>query len=221
MKKADKGEKKIKGDLDKTKDGVGKLKNKNKRNLVMRFIFGGGPAGILFAVAGGLILIGLCRAAISAWKEKFMPPTESQTDTIFGISIPGMATVKALGIGIYNFVIHGIPEYYHKFVSWFSGIYKELFGKKGCIRNTDMLVLTLKKIGLAWIIGQTRQQGGGMIIKLLKFAVKLIPGFGPVAEFLMEFGPALYTFISTQLMLLWAKGKEDAINEQKNVVPQA
>lgn len=138
-KKADKGEAEIKGDLDKTKDGVGKLKSKARRNLVQKFIFGGGPMGILFTVVGGLLLIGMIRTMWKNWKEQYMPETDPTTYTFFGIPIPGFETIKAFGIGIYNYVTVGLPMHFRKLKTFLGNVYEEFFGKKGCIRSIGML----------------------------------------------------------------------------------
>ena len=122
-KKADKGEAEIKGDLDKTKDGIGKLKSKARRNLVQKFIFGGGPMGILFTVVGGLLLIGMIRTMWKSWKEQYMPETDPNTYTFFGIPIPGFGTMKAFGIGIYNYVTVGLPSHFRKLKSFLGNVY--------------------------------------------------------------------------------------------------
>lgn len=85
------------------------------------------------------------------------------------------------------------------------------------MRNTDMIVLTLKKIVAAWIIGRTKEVVGGWIAKLLLKLVKVIPGWGTAIGFIAELAPALYSFITTQIMLLWAKSEETKIEERESL----
>lgn len=152
---------------------------------------------IMFTIAGGLVLITLARVALRQWKKKYMPTTDPRTFTILGVPIPGVNTIKAIGLGIWNFIVVGIPEYYGRIKNFFGKIYNELFGKNGCIRNVDMMVLTLKKIVAAWIIGHTKKAVGGWIGKLLLKLAKVIPGWGTALAFVAELAPQLYSFIAT------------------------
>ena len=77
-----------------------------------------------------------------------------------------------------------------------------MFGKKGVFRNAARTKSTLFRILGAWIVGQTKQVGG-WLVKILFKALSFIPFVGPVFAFLSEFGPAVYTFITTQLLLIW------------------
>ena len=87
-----------------------------------------------------------------------------------------------------------------------------MFGKKGVFRNAARTKSTLFRILGAWIVGQTKQVGG-WLVKILFKALSFIPFVGPVFAFLSEFGPAIYTFITTQLLLIWqnkqAESEED------------
>ena len=214
LKRSAKGEGQIKDDLDKTKMGVLKLKKKASSHFLSKLIFGGGPMGFLMIVVGGLILITLARAAWRKWKKENMPDPQQTEDgpTILGFRIPGVKFLKDLGIGIFNFVTVTLPIYMKKIGGFLKGVYNDLFGKKGCLRNSDMVVLTLKKIGLAWIIAHTKKVGG-WIVALLGKLISLIPGFGPIASFLIEFAPMVYTFITTQIMLYWSSKKEEGIQQ--------
>lgn len=74
-----------------------------------------------------------------------------------------------------------------------------------------MLQITLWKIIRAWIIGKTKKIGG-WLVSLLGKALKLIPGWGTVAGFIIEFAPAIYTFIATQMSNAWGNKKEVDLN---------
>lgn len=105
--------------MDKTKDGIHKLKKKARGSWLAKIIFGGGPAGLLFVAAGAIILITLARKMLRDWKNKYMPATDPNTFTILGIPIPGINTLKAIGLGLWNFIIVGVPERYNKIKSFF------------------------------------------------------------------------------------------------------
>ncbi len=47
---------------------------------------------------------------------------------------------------------------------------------------------------------------------MLGKALKLIPGWGTVAGFIIEFAPAIYTFIATQMSNAWGNKKEVDLN---------
>lgn len=47
--------------------------------------------------------------------------------------------------------------------------------------------------------------------------MSFIPGVGPFAKFLIDFAPAVYTFITTQLMLLWSNKKASAEQQAQNM----
>ena len=91
LRKTDKGELDINEDLEKTKAGIKDLKRPMPGNWLLRFIFGGKLAGIMFTIAGGILLITLARMAWSSWKKNYMPETEPTTYTILGIPIPGVS----------------------------------------------------------------------------------------------------------------------------------
>ena len=161
---------------------------------------------VTFTIVGGLILIALMRLALRKWKKTYMPPSDGKTMTIFGITIPGWSQMKALAIGIKNFITIGLPNWKDRLLTFFGGIRKKLFGKKGIFRNFTQAKSTLTRLLLAYAIGATKKVGG-MLMTILGYALLVIPGAGPFAKFLIEFGPAVYSFVATQIMLIWSKAK--------------
>lgn len=89
---------------------------------------------------------------------------------------------------------------------FFGDIFNRLFGKKGIFRNAIQTRNTLRKILLAILIGATKKVGG-MIVKILFTILSFIPYVGPIFKFLKEFGPAVWSFIMTQVMLIWSNEK--------------
>ena len=211
MKSVQKDEAETKSNLDKTSEGISNLKKNQKSGFLSRFIFGGLAGGLAFTVAGGLLLMTLVRMGWRKWKKEYMPKTEETSYTIMGVQIPGLGTIKNFFIGIYNFITVGIPEAYHKVVGYFKGIYEELFGKKGCIRSVDMLLITVSKLFACWLIGVTKDKAGGWIRKMLIKVAKFIPGWGTAIEFIAEFAPELYSFIMTRLVLMFGKQAENNV----------
>jgi hypothetical protein len=130
-----KDEKTTKEYLDETKKNVGRLKDNQSNPIVSVLI--GLMSNVLFFSVGSIFLISFARSAFETWKKEYVPETNEEDGKIFGIHIPGLASIKAYAIGIYNFMRVGLPKYYHTFMGFFKGIYEELFGKKGCIRNLD------------------------------------------------------------------------------------
>jgi nicotinamide riboside transporter PnuC len=45
---------------------------------------------------------------------------------------------------------------------------------------------------------------------LLGKVLSFIPGWGTAAKFVMKFGQYLFSFITTQIMLIWSKRKADS-----------
>lgn len=216
FKKSNKDEQTISDDLDETKKGVAKLKKKNSGNWLTKFIFGGFGAGLLFIAAGAIILITLARAAWRSWKNKYMPETDEKTFTILGVPIPGVSTLKAIGIGIWNFIVVGLPQRYNKVKGFFKKLYEDLFGKKGCMRNTDMMYLTLKRIFWA-LITNLYKKPAGILVNILGTALSVIPFVGPIFMFLSKFGPLLYTFIANRIHEMWAHRAEAKIAEKESL----
>ena len=207
MKKVDKTESSIYKDLNKTK---GKIKQMNRpKGLGLLSLLMGGIAPIAFTIIGGLILITLARLALKKWSDTYMPKTDGSTMSIFGIPIPGWDTMKSIGLGIWNFVTVGLPNQFDKLKHFIGNVKQQLFGKKGALRDSIETKNTFRKIIGALIIANTKKYGG-WLLKILGFALSFIPGCGPIARFIIEFAPVLYTFISTQVMLLWSNNKASA-----------
>lgn len=213
LQKTQKEEMQANKDLDKTEGQITKMRRSSGSSFVTSMIFGGPLATLMFTVVGGLILIALVRVAWRSWKKKYMPETDKKKFTIFGIAIPGVNQIKAFLLGIYNFIRVGIPNSLDRFKGFFKRVYEALWGKNGCIRNVDMIWITIKKLVFAWIIGQTKKVVGGWLTKILLRVAKLIPGWGTAIAFIAELAPELYVFISTQLMLYWQNKNAEAVSE--------
>ena len=207
MKKIDNTEASISKDLDKTKSGIKQLKKPKGPGLLGLLM--GGIAPIAFTIIGGLILITLARLALKKWSDTYMPKPDGSKMSIFGIPIPGWDTMKSIGLGIWNFVTVGLPNYWDRLKHFMGNVKKSLFGRNGALRDTIETKNTFRKIIGALIIANTKKYGG-WLLKILGFALSFIPGVGPVAKFIIEFAPALYTFISTQIMLIWSNNKASA-----------
>ena len=172
MKKVDKAEESIHKDLNKTKKGIKQLqdeKKKKKGGLLGMLL--GGVGKVIFTIIGGLILITLARMAIKKWSDTYMPKNDGSTMSIFGIPIPGWSTMKALGLGIWNFITVGLPNYWDRLRRFVGNIKKQLFGKKGIFRDGIETRNTLRKILWAIGIGFAKQKLSGPIAKILSFAV--------------------------------------------------
>ena len=215
MKKMDKTESTISKDLTKTKKGIGQLQAQARKPKGGLFgMLFGGIGGIIFTIIGGLLLITIARLALAKWKQTYMPQTDGSQMSIFEIPIPGWDSMKAIGLGIWNFITVGLPNYWDRLSNFIGNVKKQLFGKKGMFRDAIETRNTLRKIIGALIIANTKKVGG-ILIKILGFALSFIPGVGPFAKFLIEFAPVVYTFISTQIMLLWSNGKANAERAQQ------
>ena len=223
MKRVDKDEDVINKNLKSTEKNIRELKkNKNKSGGkgILGLIFN--PLmwmKIAFIAIGGVILVTLTRMALKKFKDTYMPPSDGKTVKIFGIPIPGISEIKSLCIGIYNFATVGIPNIYGKLKVWISGVKKSLFGKGGMFSSMTQVKNTLRKIALAWVIGQTKNvfgKGLGVIGQILKFALKftkLVPGWGIAISIAVEVLPLLFSFITAQIMLQWSNKK--AATEEK------
>ena len=210
MKKVDKTENQIYKDLNTTKKGIKELKDKQKKGKGLLGMLLGGVGMVIFTVIGGLILITLARMAFRKWSATYMPKNDGSTMSIFGIPIPGWSTMKALGLGIWNFITVGLPNYWDRLCNFIGNIKKQLFGKKGIFRDGIETRNTLRKIGLAILIGFAKKKLSGPLVKILSFAISFIPGVGPICQLLVKFVPAVLTFIATQVMLHWSNGKAAA-----------
>ena len=171
MKKVDKTEASIYNDLNTTKKGIKKLQDKQKKGKGLLGMLLGGVGMVIFTVIGGLILITLARMAFKKWSATYMPKNDGSTMSIFGIPIPGWSTMKALGLGIWNFITVGLPNYWDRLCNFIGNIKKQLFGKKGIFRDGTETRNTLRKIGLAILIGFAKNKLGGPLVKILSFAI--------------------------------------------------
>ena len=217
MQKVDNTESTISKDLTKTKKGINQLKRKasGKKSGGVLGALMGGPIGVLaFTLVGGLILITLARMALSKWSDTYMPKKDGSKASVFGVPIPGWDTIKAVGLGIWNFIKIGLPNWWDRFKNFISNIKKTLFGKKGMFKDAIETKYTLIKIFAALVIANT-QKLGGIFVKLLFKALSYIPFVGPVFGFLADFGPMIYTFVATQLMLLFTGKAASVEQEQK------
>jgi len=209
MKKIDDTESSIAKDLKETKSGIFKLKLKAMKPKGPGGLLGflmGGIAPIAFTIIGGLILITLARLALKKWADTYMPKPDGSKMSILGIPIPGWDRIKALGMGIKNFITVGLPNMWDRLKHFIGNVKKQLFGKKGAFRDAIETKNTLIKIFLAILIANTAK-AGGWIVKLLFKALSFIPFVGPLFGFLADFGPLVYKFISTQIMLIWSNKK--------------
>ena len=172
MEKVDKAEASIHKDLNKTKKGIKQLQDeKKKKTGGLLGMLLGGVGKTIFTIIGGLILITLARMAIKKWSDTYMPTNDGSTMSIFGIPIPGWSTMKALGLGIWNFITVGLPNYWDRLRHFIGNIKKQLFGKKGIFRDGIETRNTLRKVLWAIGIGFAKQKLIGPIAKILSFAV--------------------------------------------------
>lgn len=164
----------------------------------------------LFTV-GALLLIGLVRFAVSKWAETYMPKPDGSKMTIFGVEIPGWDKMKAIGLGIYNFFTIGVKNQYTRLKHFIGRIKESMFGKKGAFRDATETKNTLRKIGIAYLIGVSKKLGGGAVALLLKgigWVLNIfLPGSGVILNFIAKFGPLIYSFVTTQIMMLWSNHK--------------
>jgi nicotinamide riboside transporter PnuC len=208
MKKIDNREETISKDLKATKNGISNLK-KPKGPGILGLLLGSVGKFVVFAL-GALILIGLIRFAFKKWREAYMPKVDPKDQmTIFGFKIPGWSTIKAFAIGIRNWIVVGLPNWWNRIKSFVSGVKKALFGRKGALRDLTETKNTLRKIIMAWMIGATKKVGG-WVMWLLGAVLSVIPFVGPIGKFLMKFGPMVYSFVATQVMLIWSNNKANA-----------
>lgn len=212
MKKIDKSEATISKDLDATKKGIKKLKKPKGPGLLGLLM--GGIAPIAFTIIGGLILITLARLALRKWRNTYMPKSDGSTFSIFGIPIPGWDTLKAIGLGIWNFITVGLPNYWDRLKFFFGDMKKKkLFGKKGIFKDLITTKYNLIRIFAAIIIGHTKK-AAGWIVAAIGFILNLfLPGAGSALIFISKFVPAIFAFIMTQVMAVWA-GKKAAAEKQ-------
>lgn len=198
--------------LDKTKKNINKLKNSKKRSL-FSMIFGGlfrGIGGLLVPVLGGLILISLARIGLRKWKKTYMPKSDGSTATIFGIKIPNWGGIKAIGMGLWNFFNVGLVNMWDRLKLFFGNIHNSLFGKKGAFKDMIETKNSLRKIFWAFVIGLAKKAWGWIVDAICLVLDIFLPGSGRLGKFLLKLIPAVFTFISTQIMLAWSNKKAAA-----------
>ena len=223
MKKIDQGEEGISKNLKLAGKNITMLKIKAKANALFGMFLGGVGKFLIFTL-GALILIGLARIAIGKWAAAYMPKSDGSKMTVFGVEIPGWSGMKALGIGIYNFITVGIRNWIDRLQLFYKNMKKRLVGKKGAFKDGIETRNTLRKIIGALIIANTKRAGGAifsLILRGLGYAFCWIPGVQPVCTFLAKFGPALYAFISTQVMMMLSNKKAEAERNAANLAQDA
>lgn len=108
-----------------------------------------------------------------------MPKPDGSKLTIFGISIPGWDTIKALGTGIKNFITVGLPNHFNRLQKFFGKMKKSLFGKGGILEDMAATKNALRRIIAAWIIGQTKKVGGAIfsvVMQIIGWCFCWVPG---------------------------------------------
>ena len=184
------------------------LKAKAKANALLGMFLGGVGKFLIFSL-GALILIGLARFAIGKWAKAYMPKSDGSKMTIFGVEIPGWDKMKAIGLGIYNFFTVGVKNQYMRLKHFIGRIKESMFGKKGAFRDATETKNTLRKIGIAYLIGATKKVSGkifGAVAAVLSF---FFPAAGPVLSIITKWFPLIYSFVTTQIMLMWSNHKAD------------
>ena len=61
----------------------------------------------------------------------------------------------------------GLPNYWDRLKRFIGNIRKELFGKKGVLRDMTEAKNTMRKIVVAWIAGNFKKAGGKMVSVVL------------------------------------------------------
>lgn len=56
---------------------------------------------------------------------------------------------------------------------------------------------------------------GGLALKIIFSVLQFIPYVGPIFKFLKDFGPAIYSFIMVQILLIWDKARKTAAEAKK------
>ena len=160
----------------------------------------------LFTV-GALLLIGLVRFAVSKWAETYMPKPDGSKMTIFGVEIPGWDKMKAIGLGIYNFFAVGVKNQYTRLKHFIGRIKESMFGKNGAFRDATETKNTLRKIAIAFLIGVSKKAAGkvfGAIATVIGF---FFPLAVPVLNVITKWFPMVYSFVTTQIMMMWSNHK--------------
>ena len=167
-----------------------------------------------FTIAGGLILITLARIAVNKWAKTYMPDKKDATKyTIFGIEIPFVGQIKDFAVGIRNFVMVGLPNAFGKLKLIVGKLKNGLFGRNGIFKSATETMNTLRKIGLAWILGVTKKVTGTgikLLVKGIAFALNFfLPGAGVVLNAIADFVPMVFHYAATQIALFWSNRKAE------------
>ena len=208
----DKAEADANKDCDSAHKGIASLKKSGGSSNIFSMILSG-IGSIFFFALGAIILITLVRMALNKWCNTYMPKTDGSTMTIFGFQIPGWAEIKAFVLGIKNFILIGLPNWWDRLKCFFGNVKRALFGKKGVFRNGARAKEAIEKIIHALIISVVKKVYG-VFFNILGTILSVCCGpWGPLVKLICELIPALITFIWTQIMLLW-KGHQ-ASEEEK------
>lgn len=204
-------------DVESTKKGIRRLRLMGGKTLIgMLLNFGKTALKFALTVVGGLILITLTRMALKKWSDTYMPKSSSSSGgiSIFGIRIPGLQQVINLGLGIYNFFRVGVMNGIDRLKVFFKGVTNSLFGRKGPFKDLATTMNSLKRIVLAWIIGNTKKVGGGAVkwimIGLSYILDIFLPGSGVVLRFLSKLAPLIYAYIANKIAGAWADAKTNS-----------
>lgn len=167
-----------------------------------------------FLAIGAILLITLLRMALRKWADTYMPNTEGEGEglTIFGFKVPFGVEIMNLITGIKNFVLVGLPNWWDRIKVWFYDIKEKLFGRKGAFKNLTETKNTIRKIILAWCIGQAKKAVSNIIVGIGWVLNFWFPGAYGISKVIAFIVPKLWGFIFTQLMLLWSNRK--AASEQ-------
>lgn len=103
-----------------------------------------------------------------------------------------------------------MPNAFDRVKVFFKGMKRKLWGKDGAFSSMTETKNTLRKIAIAWLIGNTKKVGGWLMAGI-GFLIQFIPYIGIFGKILMKWGPLIYSFIANQLTQLWsnAKAKEE------------
>ena len=198
-----KSEAEINNDTSETESGIEKIKNGPPRGNLLRILMN--PVkSLLVIVLGGLILITLARKAMNAWKEAYMPKTDKSQMVIFGVKIPKWAEIKAFAIGVRNFVVVGLPNWYRRLSLFIGDMKKKLFGKKGLFRSVEYVKYMLKRIFTALIISWTNK-AVGTVFTWLGEILNFIPVIGPVLRWICKIIPYVIRYITNKIAELMGK----------------
>ena len=205
FKKLEQRERRINKDLEGAEKGIRDIRNGERTKGIIGMLFN--PMkwlNLAFLVIGGLVFLTLLRIGIKKWKDTYMPRPDGSRLTIFGVEIPGWDKIKAFGIGMYNFVRFGLPNWFGKIKLWINKTNKFLFGKKGLFKDFTTTKYSIIRILAAVAISMTKQVGGALM-SLFMTALSFIPFVGPVFKVLSKIGPLIYAYIANKIVGHWSK----------------